>query len=340
MVRFCHINKYRKSGFIVALALIFVLLLFDRTYSQVEITKSAPDQDSLIQMVGLKNIDTTYSFQWNKDSSRWELYRRNLHFYNDKQLLLTLLHQNLVEERWINYDRIFKSYDEKGKVIETLQQEWNRQLRDWENLQLKLMTYNKRGLKTEVLYQQWRKALGKWFSTVRYLIEYNHDGERSNVLVKRYIAETEEWIDHQKYTFSYDYDFSPPSEVIIKKWNQRTGRWDNRGRYILIYDFRGNKKLEIQSTWSESSGEWINGLKYQYDYFKDLLKEQIEHRWDFRVKEWFKSVKREYKYNDQKEIEQELIYKWNEESQQWRLIQRFLYAQQEKEAPPSLDSDR
>jgi hypothetical protein len=333
----CSINRVMFSGVrFLAISLFFMVLAGNfSAFSQVKITRKIPSQDSLVRLVGRDNIDTTYSFRWQEDSNRWETHKRNLHFYNDQQKLLTLIHQDWKDGEWVNAERSIKSYDDKGKLIETLDQEWNRNLKDWVNLQLRTITYDRWGQKSEILYQQWRKALGEWFSTVRYLIEYNRNGEESNVLIKTYSPEEDAWYNHQRYLFYYEDGFGHPDEVLVEQWDKKQRDWRKRGKYWLSHNYRGMKTLEIQATWNEYNNDWMKGLKYEYEYDKNLLIQKTEYRWDFKDKSWNNALRKEMRYNEEEEVQEEFVYRWNKEEKQWILVDHFFYDIEKPDVNPA-----
>jgi hypothetical protein len=195
------------------------------------------------------------------------------------------------------------------------------------NLELKTITYDEAGNKSEILYQEWRKAVGRWISATRYLIEYNRQGERSNIVIRSYNPQTDSWANHQRYLFRYDNGFGPPDEALVQSWDRQSGEWRKQGLYAMRYNFRGQKTFESRATWNEGMRQWINGIRYRFDYKKDLKIDQVLQRWDYGTQKWYNAVRKRFKYDEKDELKEELTYKWNEDAGQWILKNRLLYSQ-------------
>ena len=311
-----------------ALTVVLVCVSFSIP-AQEKIAEKLFRRDSLIQRVGLENIDTSYTYEWNKDSSRWELFGRDLEFYRANQKLLARLEQQWQPEQmqYVNSSRTIKSYGDQSQVVETLHQRWNNARQQWVNLELKTITYDEAGKKSEILYQEWRKAVGRWVSATRYLIEYNRQGERSNIVIRSYNPQTDSWSNYQRYLFRYDNGFGPPDEALVQSWDRQAGGWKKQGLYSMRYNFRGQKTFESRATWNEGMRQWINGIRYRFDYKKDLKIAQVLQRWDYGTQKWYNAVRKRFKYDEKDELKEELTYQWNQDAEQWVLKNRLLYSQ-------------
>ena len=315
-----------------------VFLLFsgvtNKVTGQEEIQKELYTKGSLIQRVGKQNIDTSYSWEWNKDSSRWDLFGRKIEFYKKNQKLLASLNQRWKPDKneFVNYERNIKNYNNKNKVVESLQQEWDSTRNAWVNLKLQTYTYDRLGKKSEVLYQEWRKAIGRWVNTTRYLIDYNRLGERSNIVIRAYEPEEDSWYNHQRYLFQYDDGFGPPDAAIVQKWNRSAREWQKEGKYDMNYNFRGQKTMESRATWNQSIEEYINGIRYTIEYDKRKKTSEILQHWDYGSKEWNNRKQFKFKYDEEGELKEELTYSWNNNNNQWLLKRRLRYTMKKPEA--------
>ncbi len=329
----------RRSALLYLIAGWFLLLPAAGLMAQEDIEEQLYRRDSLIERIGKENVDTSYTYEWNQDSSRWDLFGRDLEFYRANQNLVAVLEQKWYPQKFTfqNHKRTIKSYDESGNVVESLRQSWDTTRHEWVNLRLKTITYDQQGNKSEVLHQQWRRAVGRWISTTRYLIEYNRQGEKSNIVIRSYQPETDSWSNYQRYLFRYDEGFGPPDEALVQHWNKRQKEWQKQGLYSMSYNMRGKKTVESRATWNESLSEWINGLRYEFSYKKDLKTDQILKRWDYGTKRWYNATRKRFKYNDKDELKEELTYRWNSEMDQWELKNRLLYSQKKPEIPTRKD---
>ena len=324
-----NISNRKRRNTIFLLLSSFVLALFaNMSYSQ-EISSHIKSTDDFFETANINEVDTNYTYKWNEDSNRWEMYNREIKFYKQNQNLLATLNQRYQTDKgtWTNYDRSLKSYSQQNNLIENLSQQWDDLSDRWVNLQLKTISYDKSGNKSEILYHQWRKAAGKWFSTVRYLMEYNDFGEKHKILIKKYNPSTDTWSNYSRYVFKYDDNMGPPDVALVEVWNSYDETWENRGKYTMDYDVRGNKTKERRATWNESLTQWINGMQLKRSYNKNLLMSEIEQRWDFRLQSWNNAIKYNFMYDEEGELSKMIEKRWKGDSAQWVEKNRFLYSE-------------
>jgi len=304
-------------------------------HAQIDEKRTFPTPDSLMKKVGEENVDTSYSFQWNEDSSRWEVHGRDLLFYNQKHKLFTRIKQKWENAIWKNFEREIKEYNDDGKLHQNLHQTWNDNASTWVNLELKTYLYNQYGEKSEILYQQWRKALGEWISTVRYLFEYNRDRDNISILIRTYSSAKDKWVNYQRYLFEYYSSYGPPNIAIVERWNMEMKDWVRAGKYSMKYNFWGNKTMETRATWSSTSEKWINGVRFLFGYDKRLRTKKVQQIWNFNSRIWQNSVKYTYSYDEKDELQEENKYKWDTEQQKWRLIYKLRYSAEKLKQRPS-----
>jgi hypothetical protein len=313
--------------FILKIVSVLLLVVISTSlFAQIDKKRTFPTPDSLMRKVGEENVDTTYAFQWNEDSSRWEIHERDLLFYNQKHKLFTIISQNWKDAEWKNIEREIKEYNDDGDIHQRLHQSWNEAAGTWVNLELKTYLYNAQGEKSEILYQQWRKALGEWISTVRYLFEYNRDGENISILIRMYSSAEDKWLNYQRYLFRYFSSYGPPNIAVVERWNRAKKDWIRAGKYSMKYNFRGKKIMEQRATWSTTNEMWINGVRFLFNYDKKLRTEKVEQKWDFQAEEWHNSVRYTYTYDEEGELEVENKYTWDPKQQKWILVRKLRYS--------------
>ncbi len=338
MMRYKHpIFSTLVFGLIVALVHFSTL----QATAQQEIQEELYQRDSLIERVGQNNIDTSYTYKWHEDSSRWELYGRDLEFYRANQKLLAVLKQKWQPQQmsYINEERTIKSYGREGKVVESLNQTWDGTQQEWVNLKLKTITYDGMGNKSEILHQEWKRAVGRWISTTRYLIDYNRMGEKSNVVIRTYHSPTDQWQNHQRFLFRYYDGYGHPDEALVQSWNSERETWQKQGLYNMAYNFRGQKTSESRATWNTSLSKWINGIRYHFKYDKDHKIAQILQRWDYGSKQWYNAIRKRFKYNEKNKLQEELTYQWDQVNDKWVLENRLLYSRKKPEERASQDEN-
>ncbi len=307
---------------------IFAISVFTvNTASAQNLKDKLSKTENILENYEAENIDTSYTFKFNEELDKYEIYNRELKFFDSNNLLYAQINQRHIDDsKWENYDRTIKSFDEEGKVIENLHQKWNAKLGKWVNLKIKTMTYNDQGEKTEILYHEWRQALDRWISTVRYLISYNRNGEESSVIIKTYSPASDSWDFHLRYTFEYDHTMGKPYETFVEKYDPYTNSWENRGKYLMNYDFRGNTTNEIHVNWNQSMNQWVKSIKYERDFKKDLLQNEVLLRWDFQEKEWNNAIKSIFNYDESGELVSSTEKQWNKDSAAWIVKNKYLYS--------------
>ena len=283
--------------------------------------------DEIINQADINKIDTNYTFKWNKDSARYELFSREMKYYNGGDNVIAVINQRKTEDNnWQYYDRIVKSYDETGQMIESLKQKWSNKMDEWVNLQIKTINYNDFGEKSEVLYHEWRQAVERWISTTRYLITYNLHQEENNILIQTYNPSTDSWGKHLRYTFIYENNFTKPEATLVEEWDDFSQTWKNRGKYIIDYDMYGNRVEETHVNWNKSLERWMNALQYNRKYSKELLMTEILQRFNYQTKDWNNAVKHEFSYDAQGELESSVEEEWNRDSTAWIVKNKYLYS--------------
>jgi hypothetical protein len=319
----------------------FFVLTFQQLVAQEDIEQEVYKKDSLIKRVGKENIDTSYTWEWNQDSSRWELFGRKLDFLKQNQALLASLNQRWKpqEGKFANHKRTIKSYNNKNKVVETLHQQWDSTRNDWYNLELKTITYDRLGKRSEILYQEWKRAVGRWVNTSRYLIDYNRLGEKSNIEIKAYDPDSDTWYNHQRYLFQYEDGFGPPDAAIVENWNRSKQQWTKRGRYEMDYNFRGQKTMESRATWNRSVKDYINGIRYLFNYDKKKKTAEILQHWNYGTKEWNNAKRKKFTYDEEGELKEEYTYRWNNNDQEWLLKERLKYSMRKPDTEDQKESE-
>ena len=129
-------KSWRRRSMILAMQVMILTLAFTLNGYGQDVAKRISNTESLFEQMKVHQVDTNYTHRWNEDSSRWELYNREIKLYKEKNLLIGILNEryNYEDMGWENYDRSVRSYDEKSKLIESLNQKWSPERDKWVNL--------------------------------------------------------------------------------------------------------------------------------------------------------------------------------------------------------------
>jgi hypothetical protein len=319
-------RSWYKTLLLAITSIAMVFALTNNTSAQT-LKNNLEKADNVINPSNISSIDTNYTFKWNKDSAEYELFSREMKYFDNEDNLVAIINQRKSgEDQWQNYDRNIKSYNEKDYVIEDLKQKWNPQMEDWVNLQIKTISYNDFGEKSEVLYHEWRQAMDQWISTTRYLISYNLRQEENNILIQTYNPATDSWKKHLKYSFIYEDHFTSPDATLVEEWDDFAQTWKNRGKYIIQYDMHGNRVEETHVNWNQTLEEWLNAIQYKRKYSKELLKSEILQRYNYDKNKWNNAVKNEFVYDETGELIRSVEEEWNRDSSKWIIRNKYLYS--------------
>ena len=123
-----NVNKnWRRRNLFLAIQIAVLTLAFSINGFAQDISQRISNTESLFKQMEVEMVDTNFTHKWNQDSSRWELYNREISLYKKDRLLIGMLNERWDDEtkEWENFDRTVKSYDEKDKLIENLNQKWD-----------------------------------------------------------------------------------------------------------------------------------------------------------------------------------------------------------------------
>lgn len=306
----------KKIGIILTMLFLQQLMI-----AQVEMPDFKGVQD-------IQDIDTTFTYQWSEEDNKWGVYARQLHFIGKSNLVSSVLEQKWMKDGtvWENFEQTHINYDYHGKEVQSITQQWNNPAKDWINVKMKTTTYDIRGNQSEVLYQEWHRPTGDWINTVIYMISYNRAFEKSNVIVRTYSGLDRVWSNYMRFSYGNRSDLGYPSEVIVQNWNAVQSTWQTFGRYDLAYNTRGKIIEEVRATWSPNQREWILGLRYLASYHRDQKTEEIEQRRDYATRNWINFNRKVMLYDEQGEIKEETIFRWDDSIRQWMMETRFLFS--------------
>jgi len=151
-----------------------------------------------------------------RSKSRFKLYEKNWR-------LIENIHQDWIENDWVNSYRYTYTYDENQNVTEYLRQNWTDN--DWLNSSKETHIYDANSNMTEYLHQVW-----------------NGD----------------EWVDYYRYTYTYD-ENNNMIESLRQDWSEN--EWQNIQKVVYYYDENNNKIEHIVQYLSNN--EWVNYYRGQ-----------------------------------------------------------------------------
>lgn len=106
-------------------------------------------------------------------SGTWLNYSRSTNTYttvNNKKMVSTVL-EEVFENEWINDWKDTYSYNNDGTIKDNLSEEWNTELKTWENYSKDMVTYSN-GKMYQIVSQDWNKTGSKWDNDSRITFGY------------------------------------------------------------------------------------------------------------------------------------------------------------------------
>lgn len=232
-----------------------------------------------------------------------------------------IISSNWNEGQWVDYSRIFLSYDDiSGNIVgnmdyvmadgewmlisgkkyeiereglkETRQQYiWDSYYKRWEEYSLKsIITYDESGRIMEELklHAVWDDRLNPPHWENEKIIEYTYDsyGNNTGFIDSDWDPFKNEWSPREKEEYAFDVD----GNMIFKAgymYDRSSERWIGGEKWTAEYDDSGNKILEMLYNWIELLADWQPGMKTVYAYDNDgNLMDKIRYDWANRNNTW------------------------------------------------------
>ena len=217
-------------------------------------------------------------FNWMPDQSIWQATLRSSFTNNAKNKPSSVLNEALNEQGWYNKSIDEYKYDANGKMIQRINERWDKHLTAWVPYSKFDYTIESNRTAGYTTYF-WDTQLAKWdaYKKASYfytasgnidhiLYETQVDGSWKNYSVRKNSCDdkgvlntmevdnfdptSETWnkTSHVDYLMT---DFNKLSESLSKKWNNEMSDWENLQRFTYSYSEDG----ETINEWSEENNE-------------------------------------------------------------------------------------
>ncbi len=121
---------------------------------------------------GLRTI--AYSDSWDETSSSWLVYQQSFNHYNSQNKNDTTTTQLNWYGPWENYSRTILDYDNAGRMITTVSQQWDTASNVWINHYQGNYGFNADGTMNYLLSKYWNAATASWENSSRTTFTYNN----------------------------------------------------------------------------------------------------------------------------------------------------------------------
>lgn len=211
--------------------------------------------------------DSTYVFMSDSDiDSNWNLRTRYIYSYDNQGRVLETLHSKLSDSlEWKNESRLQNTYSDDLFLISQEEDEWN--------------------LKTK-----------KWSASLRRTYSYNVVGLEDVIITEKFFKESWRLDSKVEYTYNSAYDII---EEVAYSRNYEENNWEAISRYIYSYFDNENINQEIYQLWNDSLQKWMNQLSQQYQYSNsNRLISTTKSNWNSLEKDWINSSVISLTYNE------------------------------------------
>lgn len=212
-------------------------------------------------------ITRTVTIKWNIDKNKWENYTQQNLYYDSlgHTIKYNILYWDLDSEEWVYDKQYLYSYNYKYKTLE-LTQIWDKNNKEWHNVQREVFKYDSLGNKILSLAQSWNRETSTWKNKTQTLKFYNNQ-TLTKSLFQYWNDSIEKWINKHQWLFTEN-SSDNTHESLSQKWDNDTKEWINDKRTISKFDIYGNYKQYLYQSWERYAEEWIDVVKEDFFWSK------------------------------------------------------------------------
>ncbi len=205
------------------------------------------------------------------------------------------------------------TYDTYLQMVTHVKQEWQDNI--WKNVWRESMTYNDRGDLLETLEETWDDGQSGWANSWRYTYTYNDAGDCLSALSEQWQSNFASWVNYRQQTFTYD-DYGNCLTELNQYWQQTT--WVNDVRYSYSYDEHGNQLSSVEEKWDTDQFIWVNQERITFTYNEnDNETSLLQERWDKSTYNWTPVWRANFDYDENQQWIGSLYQSWNETTFAW-----------------------
>ncbi len=215
------------------------------------------------------DVDSTYSFHYDANSSQWYGMGIGKQIFNDESLLFSKMN---ISWMWqtptdiINGSKHEILYDDNNKEKQTTFFNYNTTSLGWDTLNRVLYDIN---LNTrESLNYQYDSTTSSWILSGKIVEAYLNDSLVTSIIAYNWINNN--WVESNKSINEYD-TYNNLIRKTYQTWNQNTSQWDNTTKYELFFDYNYTTSQLLEYIMlSNISIIYLNqsiGFNHKIDYY-------------------------------------------------------------------------
>ncbi len=203
-------------------------------------------------------FDSLIYYDWDEVAYEWIGEQKITYDYTDTLITQTYYNWN---GAWTPSEKNLYYYDQEGKIIYSINKNFDPNSNDFINDTRNVYTYDNSGNLIEQKFQYWNLDSAKWDENSRYYYEYNDFGKMTLYLYQTW---SDQWINNDRYLYSY-VDDTLYAGYLHQRWDSDSLFWKNKDKKEYAYD-QGRIVSYSYSYWTDAKG-WITTSKTEY-YWK------------------------------------------------------------------------
>ncbi len=219
-----------------------------------------------------------YDSTWDTSSSRFEYTYQNDKITEAKVFSLE------TDSSWVEYEKYVYTYTAEGKLSEVIN--WWQLNGEWSLVSRNVYTYDNSGRQLECVLEDWNESDSIWEIDQKGEYTYNADGTLSMFYTVEWYGGSDTLASEYKYGYSYASE-GEYKEIIGVCREYGDSSWQNYLKCIFEYDTKGN--INDMELFSEGSGDddWYPELKYSFTYNSHGNPEEMDgFTWDTVDQTW------------------------------------------------------
>ena len=244
--------------------------------------------------------------------------------YNDRGEIATSEKESYEKSGAVgDREKIVKSYDGKGQLIQRLYYEWSKEKNDWWLNSKRTYAYDERGNETMKQHMQSTDGVGEqWYG--HYYYEQTYDNANRMLSKLEHDFEDGKWVENQKTLWTYSPTGKLTSHQVLF-WNRAEG-WAGDTYYTLSYDANDSLQSKVDYKYQvldsslpmeEQKHDWRPHKANEYRYLPNS-REAVYYTWEEGVKTP-RSLSATYAANDSVCNSK---FRWDNPTKQWIPIER------------------
>ncbi len=213
------------------------------------------------------DVKQVITMSWNDTTKSWRNLVNMLMNYDDEFKVIESLMQTWDGTNWAPLFKEFFYYNDVDSCKGSLSQLWMvDKYIDYEKITRK---FNEKNLKVDELYESWQFYLNKWATSRRYQYEYNNSDQEIVKYDEEWDLATGDKKVYQKISTTYTGKYI--GEELTQEWKDSS--WVNTDLNTYTYE-DDCMTLNIWQKWDDTNNNWYNFERWTFTYIPTVEVEE------------------------------------------------------------------